>query len=65
MEFKDRVKSVLSDAAINFLRGAANGFAFTMGAQLAKTISDRSRGTSKCERKCDSRISCREKNVTH
>ena len=48
---KDKIKQIAIEAAITFVKGAASGFAFTVGAQAAKSIYDRIRGEKKCELK--------------
>lgn len=57
---KDKLKSLAITTVLNFAKGAAGGFAFSVGSRLACDLIDRVRGVKRVETKTDSRVSVRD-----
>lgn len=57
---KDKLKSLAITTVLNFAKGAASGFAFSVGSRLACDLIDRVRGVKQVETKTDSRVSVRD-----
>lgn len=57
---KDKLKSIAITTVLDFVKGAASGFAFSVGSHLASDLIDRLRGVKQIEKKTDSRVSVRD-----